>query len=114
MGVWSWFSPCWPRCLAATGRRGSPGRRTALYAAAAGITWALEAAFIKATTDVLTQFGLARMFLRWPVYAMAAGGAVGVLLNQKALHVGAAARLPAHHGDHQPAPQHRAERVAVR
>jgi drug/metabolite transporter (DMT)-like permease len=65
-----------------------PGRRAALYAAAAGITWALEAAFIKATTDVLTQFGLAGMFLRWPVYAMAVGGAVGVLLDQQALHVG--------------------------
>jgi drug/metabolite transporter (DMT)-like permease len=74
--------------LAFAGRRGSPSRRTALCSVAAGIAWALEAAFIKATTDTITQFGVAGTFLRWPVYAMAVGGAVGVLLEQQALHVG--------------------------
>jgi len=69
-------------------RRGSPPRRAALYAVAAGITWALEATLIKATTDTLTQFGVGGMFLHWPVYAVAAGGAAGVLLEQEALHVG--------------------------
>jgi drug/metabolite transporter (DMT)-like permease len=74
--------------LSLAGRRGSPSRQAALYAGAAGITWALEATFIKATTDTITQFGLGGMFLHWPVYAMAAGGAAGVLLEQEALHVG--------------------------
>jgi drug/metabolite transporter (DMT)-like permease len=74
--------------LAFAGRRGSPGRRAALYAVAAGIIWALEASFIKATTDTITQFGVGGMFLHWPVYATAAGGAAGVLLEQEALHVG--------------------------
>ena len=74
--------------LALAARRGSPPRRAALYAVAAGITWALEATLIKATTDTLTQFGVGGMFLHWPVYAVAAGGAAGVLLEQEALHVG--------------------------
>jgi drug/metabolite transporter (DMT)-like permease len=74
--------------LMVAGRRGSPARRAALYAIAAGITWALEATLIKATTDTITQFGLGGMFTHWPVYAMAVGGAAGVLLEQEALHVG--------------------------
>jgi drug/metabolite transporter (DMT)-like permease len=74
--------------LTVAGRRGSPARRAALYAVAAGITWALEATLIKSTTDTITQFGLGGMFTHWPVYAMAAGGAAGVLLEQEALHVG--------------------------
>jgi drug/metabolite transporter (DMT)-like permease len=74
--------------LAAMAQWGSPGRRAALYACSAAIMWALEAAFIKSTTDTLTQFGLGGMFLRWPVYALAAGGVAGVLLEQAALHVG--------------------------
>jgi drug/metabolite transporter (DMT)-like permease len=67
---------------------GSPGLRAALYASAAAIMWALTATFIKATTDTLTQFGVAGMFTRWPVYALAAGGIAGTLLQQAALHVG--------------------------
>lgn len=74
--------------LALAGMRGSPNRRAALVAAATGIAWAIEATFIKATTDTITAFGLGGTFTRWPVYAMAAGGAVGVLLEQEALHVG--------------------------
>jgi drug/metabolite transporter (DMT)-like permease len=67
---------------------GSPGVRAALYASAAAIMWALTATFIKATTDTLTAFGVAGMFTRWPVYALAAGGVAGTLLQQAALHVG--------------------------
>jgi len=74
--------------LAALGQRGSPARRAALLATAAGVTWALEATFIKATTDTLAQFGVAGMFTRWPVYALAVGGALGVLLEQDALQSG--------------------------
>ncbi len=67
---------------------GSPGLRAAWYASAAAIMWALTATFIKATTDTLTQFGVAGTFIRWPVYALAAGGVAGTLLQQAALHVG--------------------------
>ena len=74
--------------LAAVAQRGSPSRRAAAYASAAAATWALVAMFIKATTDTLTQFGVAGMFARWPVYALAAGGVAGTLLQQAALHVG--------------------------
>jgi hypothetical protein len=88
-----WITAIAVTCVAAAAlvlaaRRGSPGRRAALYAVAAGITWALEATLIKATTDTITQFGVGGMFLHWPVYATAAGGAAGVLLEQAALHVG--------------------------
>ena len=50
--------------------------------------WALVATFIKATTDTLTQFGVAGMFTRWPVYALAVGGVAALFLEQAALHVG--------------------------
>jgi hypothetical protein len=69
-------------------RLGSPRRRAALYAAAAAIVWALEATFIKTATETLTQSGVAAVFTDWPVYALAAGGAAGIVLTQAALHVG--------------------------
>jgi hypothetical protein len=50
--------------------------------------WALVATFIKATTDTLTQFGVAGMFAHWPVYALAAGSVAALFLMQAALHVG--------------------------
>jgi len=74
--------------LALLGSRGSPRRRAALLGAATSILWALVAAFIKATTDTLTQFGLAGMFTHWPVYALALGGLCAELLSQVTLHAG--------------------------
>ena len=74
--------------LAVLARWGSPGRRAGLYGSAAAVIWALEATFIKATTDTLSQFGVTGMFARWPVYAVALGGIAGLLLEQAALHVG--------------------------
>jgi drug/metabolite transporter (DMT)-like permease len=74
--------------LAVLARWGSPARRAALYAAAAAVMWALVATFIKAMTDTLTQFGVAGMFTRWPVYALALGSTAAVILQQAALHVG--------------------------
>jgi hypothetical protein len=74
--------------LALLGTRGSPTRRAALFASASGTVWGLEATFIKAMTDTLTAHGIAGAFLRWPVYAVAVAGVVGVLLVQSALHVG--------------------------
>jgi drug/metabolite transporter (DMT)-like permease len=74
--------------LAAAGRRGSPARRAAVIAAAAGLTWALEATFLKSATQTLATFGVAGMLLRWPVYALVGATVVGTLLQQSALHVG--------------------------
>ena len=74
--------------LVALAQWGSPSRRAALYASAAGTMWALVAVFIKTMTDTLTQFGVGGMFLHWPVYALAVSGVAGVLLEQAALHVG--------------------------
>jgi drug/metabolite transporter (DMT)-like permease len=67
---------------------GSPRRRAALYAAAAAIVWALVATFIKTATETLTESGIVAMFSDWPIYALAAGGAAGIILTQAALHVG--------------------------
>ncbi len=50
--------------------------------------WALVATFIKTTTEVLTEFGVAGMFTHWPLYALAVGAVAGTLLQQAALHVG--------------------------
>ena len=74
--------------LALLARWGSPSVRAALYASSAAVMWALVATFIKATTDTLTEFGVAGMFTRWPVYALAAGSAAALFLQQVALHVG--------------------------
>jgi drug/metabolite transporter (DMT)-like permease len=69
-------------------RGGSPGRQAALYGLAGGITWALEATFIKSATDELARAGLGGMFGTWPVYAVAVGGAAGVVIEQAALQSG--------------------------
>jgi drug/metabolite transporter (DMT)-like permease len=74
--------------LTLLGSKGSPGWRCGCYAAAAALVWAFEAALIKAFTDTLAEFGLSGTFTRWPVYALAVGGAVGTILVQAALHVG--------------------------
>jgi hypothetical protein len=69
-------------------RYGSPARRAALYGLAGGITWALEATFIKSATNDLAQGGLSGLFTQWPVYAVAVGGAAGVIIEQAALQSG--------------------------
>ena len=74
--------------LAVLGRRGSPTRRTALFAAAAALAWALMATFLKTATETLTTSGIGGMLTRWPVYALAAAAVTGTLLEQSALHVG--------------------------
>jgi hypothetical protein len=74
--------------LTVLGQWGSPARRAALYATAASITWALMAAFIKATTDVLVASGPLGMLEHWPVYALIASAVVGSVLQQAALQVG--------------------------
>jgi len=74
--------------LTALGRTGPPMRRAAVFAAAAALTWAMEATFLKAATDTLTAFGIPGMLIRWPVYALIGAGIAGTLLEQAALHVG--------------------------
>jgi drug/metabolite transporter (DMT)-like permease len=74
--------------LAALGTRGSPTRRAALFATAAGLAWALTATFVKTATETLTTSGISGMLTRWPVYALVASVIIGILLDQTALHVG--------------------------
>ena len=74
--------------LTVLAHRGSPVRRAALYATAASITWAVMAAFIKATTDVLAASGPLGTLAHWPLYALIACGVLGSVLQQAALQVG--------------------------
>ncbi|MDE3085768.1 MAG: DMT family transporter [Acidobacteriota bacterium] len=69
-------------------RKGSPVRRAALFAAAASITWALMATFIKAATQTLTAHGVFGMLAHWPVYALLLSGVVGTVVQQAALQSG--------------------------
>ena len=50
--------------------------------------WALEATFIKATTDTISSTGFLSALAHWPLYALCVGGAVGLICEQAALHVG--------------------------
>ena len=74
--------------LALLARWGSPTRRAALYAIAASTTFALMAAFIKATTDVLANDGVIGTLEHWPVYALILAGVVGSVLQQAMLQAG--------------------------
>jgi drug/metabolite transporter (DMT)-like permease len=74
--------------LSAAGRRGSPGRRAALFGLAGALAWALLAVFIKTTTDTLSMFGVLGMLTHWPVYALIVAAIAGALLEQAALHAG--------------------------
>jgi hypothetical protein len=74
--------------LALLGMRGSPRRRTALLASAAAIMWALVATLVKTMTDTWSQFGVAGMFLHWPVYALAAAGLGTEVVHQTMLGAG--------------------------
>src|SRR5215469_16539778 len=87
-----WFAAGLACCAAAAvlsvlARWGSPSLRAALYGSASAVMWALVATFIKATTDTITEFGVAGMFAHWPVYALAAGSVAALFLMQAALHV---------------------------
>jgi drug/metabolite transporter (DMT)-like permease len=74
--------------LSISGQFGSPSRRAALLATATSISWALEACFIKATTDSFSPHGLCGALQRWPIYAFVLCGIAGLLLEQSTLHVG--------------------------
>ena len=74
--------------LALVGRRGTPGRRAATWGTATALLWALEAAFIKQCTDVISHWGFAGLLTRWPFYAFIVCGVTGLVCEQTALHVG--------------------------
>lgn len=74
--------------LVGVAQRGSPSRRAGFFAAATGVMWALEATFIKATTDTISTTGFVSALAHWPLYALCVGGAVGLICEQAALHVG--------------------------
>jgi drug/metabolite transporter (DMT)-like permease len=77
---------------AADANRDKSGRhggtlRAALLAVAAGSTFGLTAALIKATTRTWSA-GPGHLFTDWPVYAMLAAGGLGMFLTQSALNAG--------------------------
>ena len=69
-------------------RWGSPARRAALLGAAAGLVWAIDAAFVRAGTEILAHDGWGGLFLHWPVYAVVASGILGTVLLEAAFAAG--------------------------
>jgi drug/metabolite transporter (DMT)-like permease len=67
-------------------RRGDPFRAAAL-AVAAGSTFGLTAALMKAMTRTFAE-GLGHLFTDWPIYAMVAAGVLGMFLTQAAMNAG--------------------------
>jgi drug/metabolite transporter (DMT)-like permease len=61
--------------------------RAAVLAVAAGSTFGLTAALMKAMTRTVSG-GFLHLFTDWPVYAMVAAGALGMFLTQSALNAG--------------------------
>jgi drug/metabolite transporter (DMT)-like permease len=87
-------------CLVLLARRGSFGNasgkgsgerggsfRAAMLAVAAGSTFGLTAALMKAMTRTFAD-GLGHLFTDWPVYAMIAAGVLGMFLTQAAMNAG--------------------------
>ena len=74
--------------LVLLGLGGTPGRRAAMWGGATALLWALEAAYIKECTDLITRDGYAGLLTRWPLYAFIVCGVAGLLCEQTALHVG--------------------------
>lgn len=74
--------------LVIAGWTGTPGRRAALWGSATAILWALEAAFIKECTDLITRVGYGGLLSHWPLYAFIVCGVTGLVMEQAALHVG--------------------------
>jgi len=69
-------------------RWGSPARRAALLGAAAALVWAIDAAFVKAATEVLAHQGWSGLFVHWPIYAVVVSGVLGTVLLEAAFAVG--------------------------
>ena len=50
--------------------------------------WAIDAAFVKATTDILATDGWSGVLVHWPLYAVVASGVVGTFLLEAAFAAG--------------------------
>jgi drug/metabolite transporter (DMT)-like permease len=74
--------------LLVASRWGSPARKAALLGAAAALVWAIDAAFVKAATEVLAHRGWGGLFLHWPVYAVVVSGVLGTILLEAAFAAG--------------------------
>jgi drug/metabolite transporter (DMT)-like permease len=74
--------------LLVASRWGSPARKAALLGAAAALVWAIDAAFVKAATEVLAHDGWSGLFLHWPVYAVVVSGVTGTVLLEAAFAAG--------------------------
>jgi drug/metabolite transporter (DMT)-like permease len=68
--------------------RGSPARRAALLGSAAALVWSVDAAFVKATTDLLARDGWSSLLVHWPLYAALASGVLGTVLVEAAFAAG--------------------------
>jgi len=91
VGDWVWalsIRGCVILLLLALSRRGSPARRAAILGAAAAIMWAIDAAFVKAATDLFSQSGWGALLVHWPLYAVVASGVLGTILLQAAFAAG--------------------------
>ena len=69
-------------------RWGSPARRAALLGAAAALVWAIDAAFVKAATEVLAHKGWSGLFEHWQIYAVVVSGVLGTVLLEAAFAAG--------------------------
>ena len=52
------------------------------------LVWAIDAAFVKAATEVLAHDGWSGLFLHWPVYGVVVSGVLGTVLLESAFAVG--------------------------
>lgn len=74
-------------CLVTAGLKRRDEVKAGLLGAAAGITFGLTAALMKAMTGEFDH-GLVHVFTTWPLYAMVGAGALGMFLVQNALQAG--------------------------
>ena len=74
--------------LVVLSRTGSPARRAALLGCAAGLVWAIDAAFVKSATDLISKSGWTALLVHWQLYAVVATGVLGTLLLQAAFAAG--------------------------
>ena len=70
------------------GRAGSPVKRGALYAAAAGVTAAVMATLLKSASDALGANGVLAVLKQGALYGMILAMVAEVVLTQAALHFG--------------------------
>lgn len=73
--------------LVAAGRARHGNARSALFGAAAGVTFGLTASLMKAMTGEFSR-GPRHLFGSWSLYAMVLAGLLGMFLVQNALHAG--------------------------